>query len=335
MKRWRGKRVFLCFLAVLCVIALGLITIIGSGNNVVTDDIALPKDLLVFYGWPNGINNADEATAPIAAAAQEFGRYDYVILGGGLEKTSHMAHTATVQIIAHEDANDTVFFGYIDLGVSTDNHSMAEIKTRVDEWIATGAEGIFLDDFGYDFLVTRERQNEAVSYVHSKGLPVVVNAWNPDHAFESQYDLLYNPNSIATTVNSTDFYLYESYQIKSGAYETKENWQNKVTKLKDYQAVLNFKILSVTTNDSDNIYDEDKFFYSWYSALLYELDAVGWGEYDFSVNGDAPFRTRPDVNFGKYFMGDVKEDMYLVHRRTDRGLIVIDTNAHEYEFNTT
>ncbi|MGA1790203.1 MAG: hypothetical protein ACMUIM_01855 [bacterium] len=335
MKRGQWIQDILCYLAVLCVIALGLITIIGSGNNVATDNIVLPKDLLVFYGWPSGINNANEAAAPITAAAQEFGKYDYVILGSGLEKTSHVAHTATVQIIAHEDANDTVFFGYIDLGVSTDNHTIAEVKTRVDEWISTGAQGIFLDDFGYDFLVTRERQNEAVSYVHSKGLPVVVNAWNPDHTFGSQYDSLYNPNSVATAVNSTDFYLYESYQIKSGAYETKENWQSKVTKLKDYQTAYNFKILSVTTNDSDNIYDEDKFFYAWYSALLYKFDALGWGEYDFSTNGSAPFRTRPDVDFGIYFMGDVKEDQYLVYRRTDKGLIVIDTNAHEYEFSPT
>lgn len=331
MKRGRWIQESLRYLAVLCVIALGLITIIGSGNNVATDDIALPKDLLVYYGWPSSINNASDANTPIAAAAQEFGRYDYVILGSGPET---VAHIATSQILAHEDANDTVFFGYIDLGMSTKAYTMANIESLVDQWILIGADGIFLDYFGYDSLVTRERQNEAVSYVHSLGLPVIVNALNPDHAFGSQHNLLYNPNSVATALNSSDFYLYEGYQIKSGAYETKENWQNKVMKLKAYQAALNFRILSVTTNDSDNNYDESKFFYAWYSALLYEIDAVGWGEYDFSENDSAPFRARPDVNFGTYFMGEVKEDLYLVYRRTDRGVIVIDTNALEYEFST-
>ena len=182
MKRGQGIQNGLRYLCLLCVIALGVITIIASGNDGARDNIEIPKDLLVFDGWPSGINNANDANEPIAAAAQEFGRYDYVILGSGLEKTSHVAHDATVQIIAHADANDTVFFGCIGLGVSTDNHSIAEIKTRVDEWIATGADGIFYDDFGYNFSVTRARQNEAVSYVHSKGIPAVVNALEPDDA---------------------------------------------------------------------------------------------------------------------------------------------------------
>lgn len=273
---------------------------------------------------------------PVATAAMEYGKYDYVVFGGEIEKITHPAHDATIQIIAHGNAKNTVFFGYIDLGVTknTKNYSMTEIKTRINEWIVTGVKGIFFDDFGYDYSVSRSRQNEAVSYVHSKGISVIANAWDPDDVFGSQYDSNYNPNSTKTVLTSQDFYLYESYQIKIGEYVSKNEWHNKINKLKNYQNIIKFKILATTTNDLNNIYDEDKFFYAWYSSLLDEIEALAWGEYLYCVlycvNGDTPFRERPDFDCGNYFTSNLIEDQDWFYRNSDKGQIKINTTTHEF-----
>ena len=55
-----------------------------------------PGDLLVYYGWPSGING----TFTVAGAAAEFAAYDLVVLGDGLEKATHPDHANTVAIMA-------------------------------------------------------------------------------------------------------------------------------------------------------------------------------------------------------------------------------------------
>ena len=305
-----------------------------------------PDNLLIYYGYPNAINKADQNTAdPIGTAAAEFAKYSYVVLGGGIEETPplyplHGAHNTTVEIIKHKNSLiGTMYIGYIDLGVTTKNYSMAEIKNRVDLWKATGVRGIFFDDFGYDFNVTRERQNEAVSYVHSQGMKVIVNAWFPDDVFGSNINPAYNPTGAAPVINSHDYYLHESYQIKQGAYDTEENWQSKTAALKNYQKTYGFYILAITTNNVSNSYDEAKFFYAWYSALIYGYTAVGWGEYQFScmmpAKDSAPFRARPQVSFGlgPGFIGDVIKTGTRFVRETETGFYYVDTATHEYGYN--
>ena len=55
-----------------------------------------------------------------------------------------------------------------------------------------GVHGVFLDEAGYDFGVTRVRQNAIVDYIHGRGLQAFVNAYNPDDVFSG--DPLVLPN---------------------------------------------------------------------------------------------------------------------------------------------
>ena len=105
-----------------------------------------PKKLLIYYGWPSSISGTG-----VAGAATVFAQYDYVVLGDGLEKANHPDHNNTIAILANPQMANKRVFGYIDLGISTQNLSLLEIKTQVDEWKAMGVYGIFFDDFGYDF----------------------------------------------------------------------------------------------------------------------------------------------------------------------------------------
>ncbi|HQU70931.1 MAG TPA: FlgD immunoglobulin-like domain containing protein [Calditrichia bacterium] len=289
-----------------------------------------PKKLLIYYGWPSAINST--FTVPLAAA--EFARYDYVVLGDGLEKSSHGDHQNTVGIIdSLHSWGGTAVFGYIDLGVLTQNLPLTEIETRVDEWLQSGADGIFFDDFGYDFQVSRERQNAAVDYAHNAGLPVIANGWNPDHLFGTAVDPDYNPGGAAASLDNRDFYLSESYQIAIGAYQSEGDWYFKAEMLKAYQDNIGFKILSITTNDAANSYDENKFFYAWHSALMYGHEATGWGEYGFSASSaSAPYRDRPAVDGGTLFLNLVQNNSPVFERDTDAGRLSIDLSAHTYSF---
>ena len=290
-----------------------------------------PGALLIYYGWPSSING----TYSVAGAAAELGQYDYVVLGDGLEKSSHGDHANTVGIIADPQMADTKVFGYIDLGVTTQNLPMAEITTRVDEWQATGAQGILFDDFGYDWGTTRQRQNEAVAYAHGRGMSVLANAFRPEDAFGSQVDPFHNPAGTATNLNAGDYYLYESYQIRETAFVSEADWQAKSVGLQAYRAAIGFKVLAVTTNDAANAYGEQKFFYAWYSALMDEYEAVGWGEYNFSAaTAQAPFRARPSIDPGSSFAGAMLKTGSRFSRNTNLGTVYVDTATHTSGFFT-
>ncbi len=256
------------------VVAVSLI--LSNANTTAAADTLKPKTLLIYYGWPSALNSAVNGWN-LANVAADLGQYDYVVLGDELEKASHGDHNNTVTILAHQAMANTVVFGYIDLGVTTQNLTIDEVKLRIDEWKATGAAAIFLDDFGYDFGTTRARQNAVVSYAHAQGLPVMANAWRPEDAFGSDVDPTYNPAGLAPSLNSSDFYLYESHQIIVGQYATAADWQNKAQVVAGYKAALGFKVMSVTTNDANNGYAEDKFFYAWCSALDVRSRSHGLG----------------------------------------------------------
>ncbi len=287
-----------------------------------------PKTLLIYYSYPSSIN----ATFSVAGAAAEFGQYDYVVLGDLLEKASHPDHANTAAILAQPALSNTTVFGYINLGVSTENLSLTEIETRTDEWQATGATGIFFDLFGYDYDTPRARQNAAVDYAHSKGMPVIANAWIPADAFGTVVQPL-NPTGAPTSLNGGDFYLAESFQIFLDSFDSEAHWRGKADALNTFQASLGFKVLSVTTSDNGGVYDQNKFFYAWYSALLDGHEAVGWGEYNYAaVSASAPFRTRPIVDAGIAYAGAVVATSPFFTRRTSGGTVTVDSAAHTVAF---
>ena len=289
-----------------------------------------PGSLLIYYGWPSGING----TFAVEPAAAEFARYDVVVLGDGLEKTDHPDHANSVAILAlvHASASTQVF-GYVDLGVSTQNLPLAELTLRVDEWLATGADGVFFDDFGYDYGTDRTRQNAAVAYAHGLALPVIANGWNPDDVFGDQVDPLHNPAGEPTQLGVADFYLSESYQVAVGAYQSEAAWIAKANQLDAYRTALGFGVLSITTNDAANVYSERAFFYAWHSALLWGHAATGWGEYLFAAStGSAPYRERPAVDAGAAFLSAVADASPEYTRDTEAGRVMVNAAAHGYAF---
>ena len=249
-----------------------------------------PGEFLVYYGWPSHINGA----AGPSAAAAELGRYDFVALGSGVEDPGHPDHARTAAILADPAMAETYVFGYVNLGVTNGSLSLDEVRTRIDGWRAIGADAILFDAFGYDFGVTRERQNAAVEYAHSLGMPVLANAWFPADVFGAAADPVANPGGVPSLLGAADFYLSESYRVMLGQLVPEGQWRTKAGELAGYQSQLGFSILSVTTNTPANLYVEELFFTAWNAAAADGHLATGWGEYLFSaVDGQAPYRARP------------------------------------------
>ncbi|RYU93819.1 hypothetical protein [Emticicia agri] len=299
-----------------------------------------PKKLLIYYSYPSSLNYPTNGY-DLDKVANDLKQYDYVVLGADLELASHPDHNNTISIISKMAGSSTKVFGYIDLGVKSPgkNFPMNQIQQRVDAWKAMGVQGIFFDDFGYDFQVSRQRQNDAVNYVHSRSLKVIANGWNPDDVFGSAVVPTYNPNGQATVLNAGDFYLSESYLIIKWEYETNLNfWKTKADKLRNYQQSLNFKVLSITTSDTlqANNYEAARFFYAWYGAAIDGHEATGWGEFKFACcdpnNAKSPFRTRPNVNIGTAFTSPVQQNSNEIYRYTNLGKIAINFASHAYSF---
>jgi hypothetical protein len=174
------------------------------------------RSLLIVYSPPNIINTKYDDNY----AAATLCRYDDVVLGSGLEDSGNAYHASTEAIIQKvaDISPTTVIWGYIDTGVTTGNLSLATIQAKVDAWLAMGAGGIFLDTFGYDYHVSRDRQNSILSYIHSKGVGAIINVWNPDDALSSAVDATYNPGGTATVAGASDVLLLESWVCNSDSY---------------------------------------------------------------------------------------------------------------------
>tara|TARA_Y100000590_G_scaffold222683_2_gene252006 strand:- start:258 stop:1430 length:1173 start_codon:yes stop_codon:yes gene_type:complete len=316
-----------------------------------------PGKLLIYYGYPASVNNGAGSWYP-ENTWNIFAKYDYVVLGDGLEmdgyvdndnndlsrSPQHGNNDFTKKMLVHlRKYSNTQVYGYIDAGLCgwCKKWNLDQIKTRIDGWKLLGVNGIFVDDFGWDYGVTRERQNDIIRMVHERGMNVCVNGWNVEQIFGNNRDATYNPEGVSTLINSRDYYLNESFVFrtfpnKPANYDTYNNWFWKAHNLNNYRKNIGFGVLAVTTTDSSTPYNEDAFHFAWYCALLFGYNAIGWGEYNFSAS--APFladpRVRPNINPGFKFTSGVlpswahnKGDGVLL-RNTNEG--VIEVYAENY-----
>lgn len=276
------------------------------------------KKLAVFYGWPSAVN-ASGGDVNLAAAV--FKDYDQVIFGAGLEDPAHGDHANTQAIINHVDMANTDVFGYVDAV-----RPYEEIYEAVDRWETMGVKGLFLDNFGYDFGVAREKANALVDYVQYRGLQTFVNAWNIDDVFASTVDPNMNPQGIPPVIGPNDWYLSESFQIINGAYQNAANWESKTNKMINYRNTFGTKMAAVTTIDA-SAYDQNKMDYAYFSALLYGLDSFGWGEEFYSASSASlPFRPRKEF-FGTKHVNSITNNGGVYEINTNIGFVV-DTVNH-------
>ncbi len=305
-------------------------------SNPIVTNYFLPNRLAIYYGYPSEVNGAN---GDLNAASNTFVKYDSVIFGAGLEEPGHGDHSNTETIIARLSNSGCEVFGYVDLGVSTDNHSYSTLTNKMSKWKSMGVAGIFLDDYGYDYLVSRVRQTNAVAYAHSIGCVVCANAWVPEDVFSDNYDATYNPDSLPSPLKSNDVYLLESYQYENGSYASTTDWTNKASKCFSYKTNSGARMFCVTTANNTSDYSEQKWWYAFDSAVLYNFDDVGWGEPSFSSSGNAanylPWRTNHFLTIGNVFVTNANNNLPLNTAYTDEGKFWINSTAHTSAFQDT
>lgn len=178
------------------------------------------EKVCIYYGYPVGIGN----TWSVDGAVDIYKQYDLCVMGDTYELPEQEVYTETVEVLKKlaEASPTTRVAGYVPIGVKNVGEdsglSMDELKRRVQLWKKIGAKGIFLDEFGYDYGVTRARQNEIVRYVHGQGMFCIANSWNTAYVFSAQSMTLDdlpgfqpNPDRLAPEIGEDDYSLLENF----------------------------------------------------------------------------------------------------------------------------
>lgn len=182
------------------------------------------KKLCKYYGYPIGINGAWE----VEKAANQYAKYDLWIVGDNYNNPSHETHIPTRNVISKllEIKPNIELFGYVPCAGGRDPDdeyqdpclTIEEIKQRIDWWVDMGLKGIFLDEWGYDYYNTRERQNQIMEYVVSLNLIPFFNSWKDEYTFSSEDITISwmpgfrpNPNRLEPIIPSKSYIQYENF----------------------------------------------------------------------------------------------------------------------------
>lgn len=204
-------------------------------------------------------------------------------------------------MVANYIMKNTKLFGYVNLGPNNPTDPKASwvmsnittVKSQIDDLANAGWYGVFVDQFGYDWDETRQRQNEIIDYAHSKGLVVMVNGWFVDDVFAATVCDA-NPSGTPTHLNSNDWYLAESFFSDGGStsdptdspYRTDTGSMDKYIKAMQYHQSTGIKITTLSYQDVNKTWaqslDDIKMSY----ILAASLDYNGWwfGKSDNSDN---------------------------------------------------
>jgi hypothetical protein len=264
-----------------------------------------PQRLAIYYGYPSLVNGAQ---GDIERALAHFSGYDVLVFGDGLEFDAPVSgyagpaeHAFTRLLIRRlgDTARRPNVFGYVDLG-RTNWLSIPDLIDRIERWGAMGADGIFLDEAGYDFGVTRGRQNAAVSAAHARGLRVCLNAFNPADLFDDVPTPLNsvgggNPEGLAPGLSTRDAVLLESFAVREGELEPLDSLEARMRVAAAGRRRFGTQVFAVATAGA-RAADLNLAQYGFHMAAKYDVDAYAWGVPGYSaVTSQLPWMPRPDA----------------------------------------
>lgn len=191
-----------------------------SASSETTEGLTKPiLNACLYYGTPRAFS----PNRSIEDSATLFAKHDLVVWGDFYHSPLHSDYANTMAVAKSmlKKNPDIGFYGYVPIGLHPDwedsNLPMEELKARVLEWKALGATGVFADEFGFDYYITRERQNEFVNFVHEQGMNVIANSWRIEYVFSTKNMILDwmdnfegNPNLMPPAMGENDYYMYEN-----------------------------------------------------------------------------------------------------------------------------
>ena len=300
-----------------------------------------PLRLAIYYGYPSLVNNAQ---GDVDRAVAVFADYDAIVFGDGLEfptlglGAGPQEHEFTRTLIQRLrlTARRPLIFGYIDLGLSQ-SLPIDMIVDRIDRWGAMGAGGVFLDEAGFDFGVTRQRQNAAVTAAHARGLSVILNSFRPEDVFSATPTPLNaagggNPSGLEPALTAIDAILLESFVVRNGVPETVDALVERTRAAIAGRERFGTRIAAISTAGDARV-DSPLMPYAWWVAAVCGLDANGWGTPHFGADASTlPWVPRPEEEATlarAHFLGDLVTDNGRGYRQTTAGTIVVDSTTRQ------
>ena len=265
------------------------------------------QELLVYYGYPisyKGLNDVASVIASISA-------YKYWVVGDGYGSGSHPEYASTVAIIQGVRALGTKVYGYVPIGQSTQGLPVGTIQNRIVEWFNIGVDGIFLDEFGFDYGNTRAKQIQIVDYAHALGLPVCANTWTaqdfladnvselPWGSGDWRYNnfVTYNPDNLPLLRDKKDSMLMENFCFDHngpmGVFDVQERCSLTTALAKNKNvSIWALAVFGESTpgnlnvsklGSSGNLANAGAYVAA--NAYIYGINIVGTGGYSFGSNG--------------------------------------------------
>ena len=294
---------------------------------------------LIYLGKPALINNSETTLEAIG----HFSKYDHVVLGNEANDVNDPDHGVTMEIIDGVRANrDIRIYGYIDCGVNTYNRSISELQVAIQSWKDMDATGIYCANFGFEDLVSRERQNLILDSIHQHGMVAILDADNPEQVFSDVFHETMNINWVEPHIEQGDVFHLNRYALDSSRDEIFEpnvpQEIGKLIKLYDYRVRLGIQIFAtpVIQTDVDRVTAQEYYDYAHVSALVTSMDAFhpvieGYGEatnsaptYDWVPLAGSWYMESPRIEYD--------ETGTICVRETPFGRIILDTANHTYKY---
>ncbi len=311
-------------------------------QEIVEANYTRPKDLLIYYGYPNSFNSGTHGWDN-EKVAQEMATYRLVVLGNGVAAPTHPDYANTQIIVDRVSAlsNHSQVYGYV-----TVDQAFGDFTNEIIEWGNLGVYGIFLDEAGYDYGRTRAEFNQRVDYVHDRTSTDVcfANAWNTKHILGTENDptypnSTYNDSSAESSLTITDWILLESFPINTTAYtssnpkgiELASDWIYRGDTMKSLRASYGVNFAGCGVINNDNTDGTALFDFGFTSAMMYNLEAFGTSDTNYGASSATVNRwIRPDISkMGTVYCLNctVKQDggdSDVYHRYVENAKITLD-----------
>jgi hypothetical protein len=260
-----------------------------------------PKNLLIYYGWLNAFNSAENGWDN-EKVAKDLAKFNLIVLGDGIQDPGHGDFANSQVIIARvKELNaDALIFGYV-----TVNQDLSTFTTKASQWNDLAVHGIFMDEAGYDYGKTRDEFNERVNVVHNQSDANVcfANAWNIDHVLGIEEDVsfpnaTYNPDLDKSALDEQDWYLMESYPINTdayaGGYESQADWKVRGEKAVERRNQFFINLAACGIINDDNVSGQAMFEFGFTSACMFALEAFGTSDSFYGASSaKSEFWSRP------------------------------------------
>ena len=256
--------------------------------------VVAPASFALYYGWPSAVTSPSGA---VDGAVEVFAQFAVVVLGDGLQHEAHPDHAATAAILQRlRETASTRVFGYVDLGMTTQNLPATTVLSYAQAWRGLGVAGVFLDDAGADFGVDLARRREVVAELHRVGLRVILNAHMPGDALAE-----------AIRLRPGDGYLFESFLVSDGRVESTRDQLSKADETLRLAAGTGVDIYAVATSPEDDPMLAAKRAYAWWMCAMYGFKYFQYTTIDYSARTARLAAWQPETpNLGGRYLDETR-----------------------------